>query len=304
MLIEDFRLEATDGWRLAATIYEPDEGNGIALQINPATAVSRRFYDAFAQFLALRGFSVLTYDYRGIGGSRAGRRRDAGARMRHWGALDQAAASRFLRRRHPARPLAVIGHSAGGQMLGLSPLAGEVAAGLLIGAQNGYWGNWPAPQRYRMAAIWHLAVPVTVRLMGRLPGRLLGGGGLPRGVALEWAAWCRSPHYLSDEAGRPLRPFNDEVSCPLRIVDISDDWMAPRRAVDALSDFYPRARIERASWRPEDFAQERLGHFGWFRPVMPRAAWADAADWLEQAVRDQPRLAMPMRSAMSSAVGL
>ncbi|MCW5752721.1 MAG: alpha/beta hydrolase [Alphaproteobacteria bacterium] len=304
MRIEEFCLEAADGWRLAATIYEPGMGNGIALQINPATAVPRRYYDSFAQFMATRGFAVLTYDYRGIAGSRAGRQRDAGARMRHWGALDQAAASRFLRRRFPNRALAIVGHSAGGQMLGLNPLAGEVAAGLLVGAQNGYWGNWPAPQRYRMAVLWYLMLPVTVRLFGHLPGRLLGGEALPRSVALDWAAWCRQPHYLSDESGRALRPFNDELRCPLRIVDISDDWMAPRKAVDALGDFYPRARVERVSWRPEDFGQDRLGHFGWFRPSMPRDAWAEAAEWLERAVGAQPRAAMPMRSAMSSAVAL
>ena len=60
-------IPATDGFPLAATIY--GMGNDVVV-VNAATAVPRQFYEAFAQFVAAHGYTVVTYDYRGIGESR------------------------------------------------------------------------------------------------------------------------------------------------------------------------------------------------------------------------------------------
>jgi predicted alpha/beta hydrolase len=64
-------LSARDGVRLAATLFEPQTPNGAAILVNSGTGIPRQFYGAFANHLALRGFAVLTYDYRAVGGSEA-----------------------------------------------------------------------------------------------------------------------------------------------------------------------------------------------------------------------------------------
>src|SRR5437588_12786038 len=88
------RIPALDGFELAATLYEPGTGaggtGGTTVLISSATAVKRGYYDAYARHLAGEGFTVVTYDYRGIGGSRPARLAGFRARLRDWGQLDLA----------------------------------------------------------------------------------------------------------------------------------------------------------------------------------------------------------------------
>ncbi|MFX7816485.1 alpha/beta fold hydrolase, partial [Acinetobacter baumannii] len=82
----------------------------------------------FASYLAHRGCAVLTYDYRGIGDSRqpamVGYNQPKSlvgfkASMSDWAAQDVTAAVRWRRERYHGLPLAYVGHSFGGQALGL-----------------------------------------------------------------------------------------------------------------------------------------------------------------------------------------
>ena len=89
--VADTTIVARDGYALAATVYEPERPWRATL-LSSATAVPRKIYRAFATFLAENGFAVLTYDYRGIGGSRPKSLKGFEARMRDWASLDVSAA--------------------------------------------------------------------------------------------------------------------------------------------------------------------------------------------------------------------
>src|SRR5262249_34312062 len=121
ILAQDTTIVARDGLALGATVYSPQAAPRGAVLINSATAVPRRIYRGFATYLAQQGFTALTYDYRGTGGSRPASLRGFPARMRDWAALDVAAAIDHMRTVWPTLPLAVAGHSFGGQALGLVP---------------------------------------------------------------------------------------------------------------------------------------------------------------------------------------
>ena len=103
ILVQDTTLAARDGYALAATVFAPAQPPRGAVLINSATAVPRKIYRGFASFLAEQGFSVLTYDYRGVGGSRPPSRKGFDVRMRDWVALDVAAAIDHMRQ-SPHRP--------------------------------------------------------------------------------------------------------------------------------------------------------------------------------------------------------
>jgi len=274
---ESISLIAADGRRLAATYYAPMGDAGLSLQINSATAVPRRYYDAFARHMAARGIAVLTFDYRGIGESRGG----PAEAMEHWGALDAVAATDWLLAQRPNAGLALLGHSFGGQVLGLSPHIGKFKAVMLVGSQSGYWRHWPGLRaKLRMLTLWYLLIPVLTRLQGQMPGAIFGGEPLPRGVALQWARWGRSRHYISDQQGQPLRPYNHLLRSALLSLSFSDDTIAPRQAADALMDYYPQAQVERRHVAPGDWGLQQIGHFGFFRRAMPVQYWDMAADWL------------------------
>jgi predicted alpha/beta hydrolase len=278
----DLMLPARDGVRLAATLFEPETPSGGAILLNSGTGIPRQFYGAFASHLALRGLAVLTYDYRGIGGSEA----PHAATVEQWGRIDQASMIDHLARLCPGAPLGLVGHSFGGQVLGLADNIADIDAALLICSQSGHWRHWPpGRRRLRMLALWWLLIPGLTAATGRFPGAWIGTANLPAGVARSWARWGRSPHYVCDERGRPLRPHNDAVRFPLRWLSFVDDPIAPFGAVEALRCYYPDALVERLHLTPADLGTDAVGHFGFFRKSMPRGPWDQAASWLGERLR-------------------
>ncbi len=283
-------LVAADGHPLAATFYAPARAFA-AVQINGATGAPRRYYAAYARFLAAQGFAVLTYDYRGTGDSRWHAADPQQLTMRHWGEHDYACALHWLQQRHPTLPLLAVGHSVGGQLLGLAPNNAQLTAALGVAAQSGYWRHWPWHLQPAMAALWHLAVPAAVALSGRLPAPLMGVE-LPAGVAREWARWCRHADFIVDAQNQALRAGFDRYQGPLLMLAIADDpFYAPPRAVAALAGCFRRAQVELRTLDPRAHDQTAIGHFGFFRPTMPQRAWQDTADWLSAAARPQLRRA-------------
>lgn len=275
----DLMLSARDGVALAATLFEPAAPNGGAILLNSGTGIPRQFYGAFARHLAQRGFAVLTYDYRGIGGSQAPR----SATMEQWGRVDQASMIDHLARLRPGASLGLIGHSFGGQVLGLADNIADLRAAVLVCSQSGHWRHWPrGRRRLRMLALWWLLIPGLTAATGRFPGSWVGTADLPAGVARSWARWGRSPHYVCDARGRALRPHNDDVAFPIRWMSFADDPIAPSSAVEALRPYYPNAAVERLHLAPADLGAESVGHFGFFRKSMPSAAWDDIAGWFEE----------------------
>ena len=68
--METVTFPARDGFRLSGDWFEPVGPSRAVAVIAGAMGVRRRFYRAFAAFLAENGIATLTFDYRGIGGSR------------------------------------------------------------------------------------------------------------------------------------------------------------------------------------------------------------------------------------------
>lgn len=264
----DVTLDAADGYRLAVDRFEPATSTADApsVVIAGAMGVPRRFYRTFAEVLARGGLRATTFDYRGIGGSAPPRLRGFSARALDWMQLDLAAVLADARNRHPRARVGVVGHSFGGQGLGLLPADHAPDAALLVTAQSGWWGHWPGIRRPAMWALWHLLIPGLAAPLGRFPMRLAGGGeDLPSGVAREWAAWGRSPGYLFDARhGLDLSGYA-RLAIPLRSYAFDDDAFAPRPAVEALLAHYAAAKREHRQIAPATSGlPSRIGHFeGW-----------------------------------------
>ena len=266
-------LTAADGYPLGAATYGTGER---AVLVMPATGVPQSYYAKFAAYLAERGFNVLTFDYRGIGRSLTGHVRDVRARMQDWALLDAAAALSFL----GGRMIRIVGHSFGGQALGLLPDRERISAALLVGSQSGYWKNWPLLGRAWMWPATHAALPLVSRLHGYFPGSRFGfGEDLPAGVARQWAAWCRHPRYLVGALG--VEDAYSKVRFPIRAYAISDDAFAPPSAVEALRRLYPNSDWQPRRVTPGEVGVKSLGHFGFFRDRFRDSLWREAADWLE-----------------------
>jgi predicted alpha/beta hydrolase len=162
-------LPARDGYALAGTLFRPQDANGRAVLVHAATGVRREYYAKFASFLAERGFTVLTFDYRGIGGSRRGSLRSFDARMRDWAQLDAAGALDWLQQETPGARLFCVGHSFGGNALGVVPGIERYRGAVFVGTQSGYWRLWPGAGRAGMWFLTRLLLPSVAAVFGYFP---------------------------------------------------------------------------------------------------------------------------------------
>ena len=121
------------------------------------------------------------------------------ASMSDWAALDVTAAVAWMRERYHTLPLSYVGHSFGGQALGLLANNSEVSRALLIAAQAGYWKLMASPERYRVyAMLKFVGIPLT-RLLGYAPAWSGIGEDLPKDVFLQWVSWVMHKRYLFDD---------------------------------------------------------------------------------------------------------
>lgn len=274
----DVQIPARDGYPLAATRYGPASTSARVAVISSATAVHRRFYRSFGTALAEAGYTVVTYDYRGIGDSRPASMRGFDARMRDWALLDMAGVLDWVRTTLAPSRLCLVGHSVGGQVAGLLEDTSDVAGMVTFSAQSGYWGMQGGSEKWKVAFHVHGTFPVLTHLWGYMPWRKLGSGeDLPKGVALEWAGWCRNPAYLRGDDSLPLDRYA-RFSAPVLAYSIDDDDWGTPRSVDAMMSAYPQ--LERRHIVPADSGIPKLGHFGYFRaPAQPH--WHEPIAWLD-----------------------
>jgi predicted alpha/beta hydrolase len=282
MGVTELRVPAADGYSLAATLFAPDRPAERVAIVSAGMGIPRGFYARYAGFLASRGTAVATYDYRGIGGSRPARLRRFPATCSDCGERDLAGMIEWAATRFPR--VFTIGHSLGGQIVGLAANNARLAGMLAITSPSGYWRHWPFPLRLVLLAMWETVLPATAAGFGMFPARALGlGENVPEHVMREWSAWCRSPHYLAGPPGSARREGFERLTAPLRAYSFSDDRYAPRRAVDALLAFYPNARSEHRHLSPCEVGVPRIGHFGFFRESPTKALWSETVDWLAAA---------------------
>ncbi|MEP3245744.1 MAG: alpha/beta fold hydrolase [Sneathiella sp.] len=270
----DFTLPANDGYTLAATLYEAEPASHRVVVINSATAVPRQFYTTFARYLVREGFSVVTYDYRGIGGSRPKKMRGFSARIRDWALEDMTGVLNWVRANKNPEKLHLIGHSFGGQTAGLLEKADDIDSMLTLSSQSGYWRLQGGEQKFTVLIHTWFTMPLITSLLGYIP---FGGQQLPGKVAREWAGWCRNRLYLLGDKTLPLERFK-AFTAPVLAYSIDDDKWGTARSVDAMMGAYPN--MKRRHIAAADQGLKSLGHFGFFRRNA-EPFWADVSAWLK-----------------------
>lgn len=290
VFIDDITFPATDGYLLGATLFLPRGAKRHAVLINSAAATPRKVYKGFAGYLARRGCAVLTYDYRGTGDSRqkamTGYNQPKSlvgfkARMSDWAALDAAAAVAWMRERYKTLPLNYVGHSFGGQALGLLANNTEVSRALFIAAQAGYWKLMASPERYRVYAMLNfVGLPLT-KMLGYAPGWSGLGLDLPKGVFEQWVGWVMSERYLFTDPNLPGLSNFANYKGALRALCLADDPWATRPAVGLLCSGFSAIEPEILTITPADAGVAKIGHFGFFRPEHRDTLWRGAAEWIQ-----------------------
>jgi predicted alpha/beta hydrolase len=273
-----FTFQTADGVALAATLYGSSVPGSPAVLLASALGIGQSFYAPFASWLALGGYTVMTFDLRGIGASRVRGQslRTVKADMLTWARQDFAAAVRTLCEHAKAPTIAVLGHSLGAHHPAMSDAATQARIHKLvsIGSGAGYWRDWAAPSRKLAPLLLHVAGPLLTRLFGYFPGKRLGMvGDLPAGVMLQWSRWCRHPQFAWGAQPELVCPALATVRYPIHAIGFTDDEAMTEECIRKLLQVQPNAPSTLTMETPQSLGVARIGHLGAFRKEMHQQVW-------------------------------
>ena len=184
----DVSLSLPTGERIALQVYEP-AGAVRALVVVPcAMGVAQRYYARFAQWLAAQGFWTLTFDYRGIGMSAPRNLRELNVDIIDWAQVDCASVIDYAKQQHPDAPLFWVGHSLGGQLLGLIPNREKIDRVMTVATGSGYWLENSWPTKGMVWWLWFFVVPITLRVVGLLISAVAATEKATKGTASKSAS--------------------------------------------------------------------------------------------------------------------
>lgn len=251
--------------------------------LSPATGMKQQFYLPFAQWLSGLGHDVLVFDYRGVGLSLQGPLINSPATLAEWGQQDQVAALNWLLRFTGQEQVLLIGHSAGGQMIGLLPNHRHIVRLVGVASSTG----WLCGMRlaFRLKALLGLCwcAPLRSRIVSYAPTAALGlGENLPATVGRQWARWCAAGGYATHAVrGRPELDFHHDVRTPISVLHASDDDIATSDNVAGFLRTLPASPQQVRRIVPHEHGLDSIGHLNWFRPSHQRL-WPLLAQALQE----------------------
>jgi predicted alpha/beta hydrolase len=276
-------LVLDNGSAIAVTIYEPTQSPRASVIVPCAMGVAQRYYSQFAEWLASQGFLAVTFDYRGIGLSAPPTLRGFNVDIFGWAQQDCAAVIDHVKSRLPDAPLYWVGHSLGGQLLGLIPNRHQIDRVITVATGSGYWRENSWPTKRFVWWLWFVVVPIAIKLVGYFPGkRMRKVGDLPRGVMTQWRRWCLAPEYVVGAEGEQVRAAYSSVRTPIISLSFTDDEMMSAKGIRSLHALYTKAPIEYRRVSPQEIGVPRIGHFGFFRPQFQQTLWPMVREWLEE----------------------
>lgn len=257
---------------LKATLFTTQDCNSV-LVIASATGVKQEFYKTFATYVQAQGIAVITFDYSGIGRSLSLPLQQVKSNAASWGYRDLEAVFQFVLQKYPKAKKMVLGHSIGGQLIGLAPSSIQFDKIILVASQSGYWKFWSGKSKIQMWFNWYVLFPVLLPLFGYLPSKKLTGmENLPKNMAAQWMRWCRSENYLWDDPSIEEKYYST-IENPVSVFANEDDHFAPKTAVLWLAKKYENAKLKEYELKLKDFQTKRIGHFGVFKASFESSIW-------------------------------
>lgn len=278
---EKVKIVCADGYELSATVYTPEQAKG-AVMIAPATGIRKTFYHSFATFLAENGYGAICYDNRGIGESAKGSLRNSEISLIDWGQLDMPAVLKSLQQRFPNVSCHLIGHSAGGQLLGLMENAKDIQSMFNFACSSGSIRNMPYPFKIKAVFFLKVFIPVNNFLFGYTNSQWVGmGEPLPKKVGIQWQKWCSGKGYIEMEFGKTVHAhFYHELAIPTRWLHASDDGIANYENVKDMIRVYSAIQAAILTLEPKTLGYREIGHMRFFSSRY-KSLWNYALDWLD-----------------------
>ncbi|MBB6521385.1 alpha/beta fold hydrolase [Pseudoteredinibacter isoporae] len=277
--VEHKSLRCADGYLLKYSHYHSTESKAVVIFAS-ALGVSRQYYHRLAVYLCQQGYDCFSFDYRGTGEQDAPLAKDAA--IEHWGQRDiEAMIQQALNLNLSVH---FIGHSIGGQLLGLAPSASKLRSVMLVAASAPYWKRWEGSERLKLLFLSYVLIPVLGALKDPFPIAALGLGNIrmPSRFIKRWAEWMREPDYLLAPMFKLDRSGYENISCRLWTLGFRDDELAPEINIRHLSGFYSKAKVSLDMLDPAQEGLSHIGHNGLFHKRSEEALWPKVLNYLSE----------------------
>ncbi len=267
-MFEHVQFSCVDDYTLNGCFYpKQQESNFLPILIGSATGIRQGFYQAFATWLSTQGYDVLTFDFRGIGDSLYTSVSQSTARIQDWGMYDLPAAIDFLLKKTQADKVLLLGHSAGGQLLGLAHNFAKVEKVIAIAGSSGNVKGLSGRTKLMAPVMFNLIFPISSRFKGYAATKMLGmGENLPKGVGAQWREFCSKPGYVINALGKTVDvDYHDAIRCPIISIHATDDEIATEHNVKDFLRIYPNAKTDYISLEPKALQHKAIGHMLMFK---------------------------------------
>ena len=255
-----------DHYSLAAHLFEPQISNQKVLLINSATGVKQQIYFSVAQFFADHGFTVITYDYRGIGLSKPHKMRGFEASMRVWGTTDYQALTDYIKSNFEDYKKYCLGHSVGALILGMNPDSEIFEEFIFVGTQNAFVGNLRLKTKIEAYLGFGIVQPLFTVLLGYFPASWFGlGESLPSGSAFDWRILIlnkKSTNNLLEKSA----DFSKKLRQKVLVIWAEDDaWLTEKGVKSLLANTYANLRPTYRHIYTSESEKGEIGHVNFFR---------------------------------------
>ncbi|MGE4513965.1 MAG: alpha/beta fold hydrolase, partial [Chryseobacterium sp.] len=233
--MEKLVLTTEDSFSIVTHLFLPEKSNQRLLLINSATGVKQQIYFSFAKYFSEKGFTVITYDYRGIGLSKPRKMKNFEASMRIWGSKDYKALTEYIRLNFKDFKKYCLGHSVGALILGMNKNSDMFDEFVFVGTQNAFVGNLKFRTKIEAYLGFGIMQPLTTTLLGYFPAQWFGlGESLPKNCAYDWRTLIlnrKSTNSLLDK----IEDYSKNLTQKVFVIIAEDDvWITEKGVIILL----------------------------------------------------------------------
>lgn len=269
----------SDHYEITATVFEPETPNRKLLLVNSATGVKQQTYYDFAAFFAKKGYTVITYDYRGISLSKPEKMKGFEANMRMWGNTDYKAVTDYIQKEYPQHQKFLIGHSVGALILGMNMDSVLFEKFCFVATQHTYFGHLKPSVQLMSLLGFGLYQPIITRLKGYFETQLINlGESLPKGVSDDWRTLILHPksvNKLLEKTPNYSKNLTQEV---LYLHMEDDNWITDTGMKLLMEETFHKMKPTYRTVKVSESTGEAIGHINFFRSKHQQL-WNIVLDW-------------------------
>ena len=265
--MKEIKLVNASNETLFATIFHPEIPNFKLILINSATGVKQQVNFKLAQYLSNKGFTVITYDYIGIGLSKPNDLKNCKSSMRTWGQEDYKCITSYLKLNFENFEKYLIGHSVGALIVGMNEDSIIFKKIIFIATQKAFVGHLNFKIKIFAYLGFGILQPFTTKIFGYFPAHQFGlGESVPAKVAKDWRILILNRNSTNAVLEKCKINISNKLTQKVLVLRAEDDnWLTNIGVENLLKETFPKLKPEYQTLKISESPKKEIGHINFFR---------------------------------------